>query len=137
MGTILHALLVIGGPAILAALGVIFGRRVMRGRIREGHNEVLIPIFLNAGVLFAVVLGLMVIAVWESYDAAKSTVSHEAATLVTLYRTTYGLPSETGEKLRAMADRYAEAVIKDEWPLLAAKREGSPSARRAMGDRLS
>lgn len=134
MGTILHALLVIFGPAVLAALGVIFCRKLLRGRIREGHNEVLIPIFLNAGVLFAVVLGLMVIAVWESYDAAKTTVSHEAATLVTLYRTTYSLPAETGDKLRHMATEYAKAVIEDEWATQAATGEGSPSARRAMGD---
>ena len=98
---------------------------LLRGRIREGHNEVLVPIFLNAGVLFAVVLGLMVIAVWESYDAAKTTVSHEAATLVTLYRTTYGLPEETGDKLRAMASKYAKAVIEEEWPLQAARGEAA------------
>ena len=134
MGTILHALLVIGGPAVLAALGVHLCRNLLRGRIREGHNDVLVPIFLNAGVLFAVVLGLMVIAVWESYDAAKTTVSHEAATLVTLYRTTYGLPAETGDKLRHMAGEYAKAVIEDEWKSQAVAGEGSPAARRAMGN---
>ncbi|HKQ57844.1 MAG TPA: hypothetical protein VJY35_08235 [Candidatus Eisenbacteria bacterium] len=133
MGTFMFAVLVVIGPAAYAALCVDLGRNLLRGRVRHGHNEVLIPIFLNAGVLFAVVLGFMVIAVWESYDAAKTTVAVEAATLVPLYRATYVMPSETGEKLRAMARDYAKAVVEDEWRTQAATGEGSLAARRAMG----
>jgi len=133
MGTVMLAVLMIGGPAAYAALGVVLCRRRLRGRVREGHNEVLVGIFLNAGVLFAVLLAFMVIAVWESYETAKSTVATEAATLVTLYRTTYGLPPETGDKLRSMARDYAKAVVEDEWPTQAAAREGSSVARKAIG----
>jgi Protein of unknown function (DUF4239) len=134
MGTVMLAVLMIVGPAAFAALGVVLCRKLLRGRIREGHNDVLVPIFLNAGVLFAVVLGFMVIAVWESYDAAKTTVAMEAATLVSLYRTTYGMPPETGDKLRVMARAYARAVIEDEWSTQAATGRGSSSARRAIGN---
>ena len=66
MDTVMLAVLVIGGPAAYAALGVVLCRKLLHGRVREDHNDVLVPIFLNAGVLFAVVLGFMVIAVWES-----------------------------------------------------------------------
>jgi hypothetical protein len=134
MHTLMLAVLAIGVPAAYAALGVVLGRKLLRGRIREGHNDVLVPIFLNAGVLFAVVLGFMVIAVWESYDAAKTTVEMEAATLVTLYRTTYGMPRETGDKLRDMSQDYAKAVIEDEWPTQATTGEGSSTARKVMGN---
>ena len=134
MHTLMLAVLVIGVPAAYAALGVVLGRKLLHGRVRERHNDVLVPIFLNAGVLFAVVLGFMVIAVWESYDAANTTVEMEAASLVSLYRTTYGLPPETGDKLRDMAQDYAKAVIDDEWPTQAATGEGSSTARRAMGN---
>jgi hypothetical protein len=130
----MFAVLVIVGPAAYAALGVAVCRELLRGRVREGHNDVLVPIFLNAGVLFAVVLGFMVIAVWESYDAAKTTVAMEAATLVPLYRTTYSMPQETGDKLRHMAREYTKAVIEDEWRTQAATGEGSSTARKAMGD---
>ena len=134
MNTVMLAVLVIGGPAAYAALGVVLFRRLLHRRVREGHNDVLVPIFLNAGVLFAVVLGFMVIAVWESYDAAKATVEMEASTLVSLYRTTHGMPSETGDKLRGMARDYAKAVIEDEWSTQAATGQGSSTARRAMGN---
>ena len=134
MNSVMLAALVIGVPAVYAALGVALSRKLLRGRIREGHNDVLVPIFLNAGVLFAVVLGFMVIAVWESYDHAKSTVASEAATLVTLYRTTYVMPPETGDKLRDMTRNYAKAVIEDEWPTQATTGGGSSTARKAIGN---
>jgi hypothetical protein len=133
MGTFMLAVLMVGGPAACAALGVVLFRKRLRGRIQEGHNDVLVPIFLNAGVLFAVLLGFMVIAVWESYDSAKTTVAMEAAMLVSLYRTTYAMPPETGDKLRAMARDYAKTVIEDEWPTQAAHGEGSSAARRDIG----
>jgi hypothetical protein len=134
MDTVLLAVLVIGGPAACAALGVVLCRNLLRGRVRQGHNEVLVPIFLNAGVLLAVVLGFMVIAVWGSYNAAKTTVAEEASTLVTLYRTTYGMPPEPGNKLRGMARDYAQAVIEDEWSTQATSGEGHVTARTAMGN---
>lgn len=134
MGTVMLAAVMIGGPVLLAALGVVQCRRWLQGRVQKGHNDVLVPIFLNAGVLFAVLLGFMVIAVWESYDAARTTVAMEAATLVSLYRTTYGMPAETGDKLRDMARDYARAVIEDEWFRQAATGASSSTARRAIGN---
>jgi hypothetical protein len=68
---LLIGVLMIGGPAVYAMAGVFFCRKLLHGRVQEGHNDVCVPIFLNAGVLFAVLLGFMVIAVWESFDAAK------------------------------------------------------------------
>ncbi len=99
----------------------------------EGHNDVCVPIFLNAGVLFAVLLGFMVVAEWESYDTAKGTAATEAAALVPLYRSTEALPKEPGDKMRELARDYVEQVIKDEWPKQASTGESSSAARRAVG----
>ena len=90
--------------------------------------------FLNAGVLFAVLLGFMVVAVWESYDAAKTNAATEAAALVPLYRATDALPKEAGDKLRELTREYAHQVIDDEWPTQAATGQGSSKARKAIGD---
>ena len=127
-------ILLIGGPALYATLGVLTGRKVLHGKVQEGHNDVLVPIFLNAGVLFAVLLGFMVVAVWESYDAAKTNAATEAASLVPLYRATDALPKETGDKMRELTREYAHQVIEDEWPSQAATGKGSSKARKAIGD---
>jgi hypothetical protein len=88
MNYTLMGILMIGGPAVYAIAGVLISRKILHGKVVEGHNDVCVPIFLNAGVLFAVLLGFMVVAVWESYDAAKATAASEASALVPLYRAT-------------------------------------------------
>jgi hypothetical protein len=134
MSNAVVGILLIGGPALYAALGVLTGRKLLHGRVQEGHNDVLVPIFLNAGVLFAVLLGFMVVAVWESYDAAKTNAATEAAALVPLYRATDALPKEAGDKMRELTREYAHQVIEDEWPTQAATGQGSSKARKAMGN---
>ena len=54
MDYLLLGALMIGGPAVYALLGVFVSRKLLHGRVQEGHNDVCVPIFLNAGVLFAV-----------------------------------------------------------------------------------
>ncbi len=127
-------ILLIGGLALYALIGVLVGRRLLHGRVVEGHNDVCVPIFLNAGVLYAVLLGFMVIAVWESYDAAKTNAATEAADLIPLYRSTNALPQEAGDRMRELTRAYAEAVIADEWPTQAVSGQASSKARKASGD---
>ncbi|HTD27972.1 MAG TPA: hypothetical protein VK660_01135 [Xanthomonadaceae bacterium] len=126
--------LMIAGPAIYAVTGVLVSRRILHGRVCEGHNDVLVPIFLNAGVLFAVLLGFMVVAVWESNDAAKNNVSTEAAALVPLYRATFALPKDAGDKMRELSREYVHQVIEDEWVSQATTGAGSSKARKAIGN---
>jgi Protein of unknown function (DUF4239) len=124
----------IGGPAVYAVAGVLISRRILHRRVREGHNDVLVPIFLNAGVLFAVLLGFMVVAVWESYDAAKSNTATEAAALVPLYRSTVALPKEAGDRMRELSRAYVHQIIEDEWVTQATTGQGSSKARRQVGN---
>lgn len=94
MSYFLLDVLIIAGPALYAVVGVLLSRKVLHGQVQEGHNDVCVPIFLNAGVLFAVLLGFMVVAVWESYDLAKTTAITEATAIVPMYRAAGNLPKE-------------------------------------------
>jgi Protein of unknown function (DUF4239) len=134
MNYLLLGVLMIGGPAVYAMAGVFFSRKLLHGRVQEGHNDVCVPIFLNAGVLFAVLLGFMVIAVWESYDAARVNVATEAISLVPLYRSSGNLPKEAGEKIRELIREYIHQVIEDEWPTQASTGQPSSKARKQTGD---
>ena len=134
MSYTLLALLMIGGPALYALVGVSVGRKILHGKVQEGHNDVCVPIFLNAGVLFAVLLGFMVIAVWEAYDAAKTTAATEAAALVPLYRAAGNLPKGGAEKIREYTREYVHAVIEDEWPRQTNGEAGSSKARHQIGN---
>jgi uncharacterized membrane protein YdcZ (DUF606 family) len=130
----IDAVLAIGLSVLFAVAGVLLGRALARGHVLEGHNDVIAPIFVTAGVIYAVLLGFLVVAVWESYDAASANAAHEATTLTTLYRLTAGMrhPEERVE-MRAGIRAYTQAVIDDEWASLALTGKPSPLTRAAMG----
>jgi hypothetical protein len=125
---------VIGFSVVYALVGVIAGRRVMQHHMREGHNDVLVPIFLTSGTIYAVLLAFLVIAVWETYGAAKDNAAEESSTLSILYRQTNGMPDKQQSQMRLLLRGYTEAVIKDEWPKQAIDGSASAIARKAVGD---
>ena len=131
---LLLAILFVGGAVLYAVIGVILGRKLVHRHIAEGHNDVLVPIFLTAGVIYAVLLGFMVVAVWESYDAAHANAAEEAALLVPLYRQTTVMAPEKGEEMRKLIREYSEAVAGDEWGTLQKTGQASQKARKAIGD---
>lgn len=133
MTEFLYGALIIGGLTLLSISCVIVSRRLLHGNVREGHNDVCVPAFLNAGVLYAVLLGFMVVAVWESYDAAKATVSDENSVIIPLYRAASNLPEPSDGIIRNMVREYIHAVIEDEWPLQASEGKASLEANEKMG----
>jgi hypothetical protein len=62
MSMVVYALLFVGGAVLYAVVGVLIGRKIVRHQVAEGHNDVLVPVFLTAGVIYAVLLGFTVIA---------------------------------------------------------------------------
>ncbi|MBV8489441.1 MAG: DUF4239 domain-containing protein [Candidatus Eremiobacteraeota bacterium] len=125
----LSAMIVVAFVCFFALYGAIVWlvRRFVKGHVREGHNDVLVPLFLTAGTLYAVLLAFLVIAVWETHGAADDNASEEASTLATLYRQTAGMPSREQRDLRALLREYTVAVVTDEWPVQA--RTGGRSAK--------
>ena len=131
MSTLLLIFLAIVITSAFATIGVWLGRRLMRGRVAEGHHEVLVALFLTSGTLHAVFLAFLVIIVWQTYDAARANVAEEASALATLYRASSAMESGTGNRdhLRKLIRDYTEAVIHDEWAIQAETGGASPKAR--------
>src|SRR3954454_8608794 len=118
MGAAGLALVIVGGSIAFCVVGVLIGRALIRKNVAAFHNEVVISLFTAAGVVYAVLLGFLVVVVWEAYDGAHRNLADEAATLVPLYRLTYGMQAAEGEQLRTLIRDYARAVVEDEWPTL-------------------
>jgi hypothetical protein len=70
--------------------------------------------------MHAVFLPFLVVAVWQSYDAARSNVAEEAASLTTLYRSTAAMEQAAGRQMRQLIRGYVEAVTSKEWSIQAA-----------------
>jgi hypothetical protein len=125
------SLLAVAAAIAFAAIVVRLVRGIVHKHVAEGHNDVLVPIFLTAGTIYAVFLAFLVVAVWETYDAAHANVAEEASTLATLYRASTGMEKTSGDEVRRLVREYTETVIKDEWSIQAATGGASPKARTA------
>jgi uncharacterized protein (DUF983 family) len=123
------ALLIVVAPAIVTGICVAAARKFMHGRVREGHNDVLVPLFLTAGTIYAVMLGFLVVVVWEAYGNAKDNVAAEASTLTTMYRMTSGMAPDEMKVMREHIRAYTEAVVDKEWAIQAKTGGASPEAR--------
>jgi Protein of unknown function (DUF4239) len=130
MSNLLIPIVAVLGTILFAILGVLAARRFVHRHVAEGHNDVLVPIFLTAGTIYAVFLAFLVVAVWESYDAAHANMEDEAASLATLYRSSTGMEPHSGDEMRHLIREYTEAVVNDEWKTQATT-GASPKARTA------
>ncbi|HXC57431.1 MAG TPA: hypothetical protein VNU97_19185 [Rhizomicrobium sp.] len=125
---VLMGILCFVGSIAFAFAGVLGVRKFIHGHVAEGHNDVLVPMFLTAGVIYAVLLAFIVIAMWESYDNAKANTAQEASLLVPLYRDSLNMAPEKGVVMRSLLREYAEGVIAG-WGHFRVTAQGAPAAR--------
>src|SRR6185437_14461203 len=134
MASIALALLFIVLAVGFTTCCVLLGRGLIHRHVSESHNQVMISLFASASVVYAVLLGFLVVVVWEAYDDAHRNVAEEAAMLTPLFRLTYGMQGPHGAASRTLIREYARAVIDDEWKTMDSAKAGSMRARRAVGD---
>ena len=116
--TIVYGVLVVGGTCLIALAGLELVQRLVPAASRRPHNDVAGFIYAALGVIYAVLLALVVIAVWEEYRAASETVEQEANALAEIAWLAYRLPEPEGSHIQELAHSYAEEVIHKEWPLM-------------------
>ncbi|HSK85985.1 MAG TPA: hypothetical protein VK902_21650 [Rubrobacter sp.] len=116
--TVVYGVLVIGAVCLVALAGLELVQRLVPANSRRPHNDVAGFIYAALGVIYAVLIALVVIAVWEEYDAASVTVEQEANALAEIAWLAHRLPEPEGTHIQELAQSYAEEVIHKEWPLM-------------------
>jgi len=91
-------------------------QRTVKHEILLPHNAVTGVILTVIGTLYAVILGFVVVVVWQGYTSASDVVSSEANALAKVYRLARGIPEPAGNAIRRHITAYAQAVLTDEWP---------------------
>jgi hypothetical protein len=86
--------------------------------LRREHNDVVGFIYAVLGIAYGVVLGFMLITVWQQYETARSMADQEANDLATIYTLANGLPDSERRQVQQVARSYAQTVIDEEWPML-------------------
>jgi hypothetical protein len=116
--TIINGVLTVGGVCFLALLGFELVHRFVPAASRQQHNDVAGFIYAALGVIYAVLLALVVIAVWEEYQSAGETVEEEANATAEIFWLGNRLPEPEGAHIQELARSYAEEVVHKEWPSL-------------------
>ena len=139
--TIVNGVLVVGGVCLLALLGFELVHRLVPAGSRQRSNDVAGFIYAALGVIYAVLLALVVIAVWEEYQSASETVEQEANATAEIFWLGNRLPEPDGVHIQELARDYAEEVVHKEYPLmeqgespLMTQEEGTPAGWTIIDD---
>jgi hypothetical protein len=79
-------------------------------------TEAIIFSAANFGLFYAVLLGLLTIATFQSTKDLLDTIGREASDLSTLYRTADGYPNPVRGQLKGELRDYTRYVIDKDWP---------------------
>lgn len=113
-------------PAVLAmAIHAVF-RRFVSARLLLPHHDVAGFLVSVVGVLYAVVLGFLVINVWSSFDQTQRNADAETTRIADILYVAQGLPADTHMRERRLLGAYAFEVRDVEWAMLA---DGQEDAR--------
>ena len=106
-------------------------RHVLGLDTRQRHHEVGNPIYLQIGVVFAVLLAFVFNEVWGEYNAAAQAINGECGALHGAAMLAHDLPDGKGKPVEQAILDYANTVINVEWPALE-HRDVSPDAVHAF-----
>jgi hypothetical protein len=94
-------------------------RKKVHHKIMEKHNDVAGFIYAVIGVIYAVLLAFVVVAVWEIYRDAQAKVEVEVKHMADLFRDVATLSPEMHKKVQEEIVNYAKIVTDHEWELMA------------------
>jgi uncharacterized membrane protein YraQ (UPF0718 family) len=102
----------------VAVGGLILVQRLVPIERRLAQNDVAGFIYAVLGVAYAVLLGLMVVAVWQDWQDARDSATLEANELAAVFWIAHGLPEAEGRHIQELARDYARVEVRQEWPLM-------------------
>lgn len=112
------ALLIVTGFVTIALVGLtLTHRRVHQNGDADALDNGTVGWFFSAvSLLYGLLLGLLTVAAWGSYNQAATITSQEASATAELYRDSAAYPDTTRDALREQLHRYLTVVITQSWP---------------------
>jgi Protein of unknown function (DUF4239) len=114
----LYGVLFVFLSVLLAVGGLALVQHLVPWQVRRQHNDVAGFIYAVLGVVYAVLLGFVTIAVWEDFQAAKGTANSEANDLGELFWLAHEFPEPQRDKVQELTHSYARVVVDEEWSLM-------------------
>lgn len=118
----LSAILVVLAAAALAMLVTLAIQRRVGMEFRRHHHDVGSVVFLQLGVVFAVLLAFVFSEAWSEYNAAGTAIDLEVGALHGAAMIAATLPEPEAGIVLSAERRYVAAVIDREWAVMAERR---------------
>ncbi len=119
------------GTGVVAGLLAWLARQRFRLEALRRHHEIGSAVFLQLGVIYAVLLAFVFSEVWSEYNTAADAINQECGNLHGAAIVARALPADQRDRIEAGLRAYIAAVIDQEWPAMGG-RQSSPATQRAM-----
>jgi hypothetical protein len=84
--------------------------------LSENTNELVGHFLSFTGAFYGIMLGLVAVGAWETFNDANRAVDKEAASLAALYHDVMQLPSPSDGRGQVLLREYTLQVLTSEWP---------------------
>jgi hypothetical protein len=123
--TLLRLTPIVAGVSLVSVGGLVVFRAIApMAELHAAANE-LGNYLQTVGGIYAVLLAFVVYVVWGQFNEARGYLDREATALVDLHRTASALPSRSRAAIQSGLRAYVDAVLRDEWPAMAARDEAA------------
>ena len=119
------------GAGLVAASLAWLTRRLVRLEVLRHHHEVGSAVFLQLGVVFAVLLAFVFSEVWSEYNAASGSIDQEASALNGVVMLSQSLPSDARQRIGPLMAAYLDEVTMREFSDMR-RRRSSDAAEQAF-----
>ncbi len=131
------AILVVLLSSFAAGLVTMLVQRRVRLDLRRHHHDVGSVVFLQLGVVFAVLLAFVFSEVWEEYKEAARAIDLEVGALHGAAMEASTLPQPEADEILSAERAYIEAVAFQEWPTMARTRGEDDQADMRLQDLIT
>jgi len=125
-GLLVTAIVILAVTIIPSLFGLWIVRRLVPLEHRRSHNDVIGFSAATVGMIYAVLLAFIAVAVWESFNKAGDVVSQEASLTGDLYRDIAALPLAARKPIAEPLRAYVDTAIDEEWPTMSRGEEPGP-----------
>ncbi|MEW6437665.1 MAG: hypothetical protein AB1508_10935 [Pseudomonadota bacterium] len=116
------AILIILATGLGAAGITLFVQKFVAADLRREHHEVGSTVFLQLGVIFAVLLAFVFSEVWTEYNTASAAIDLEVGAMHGAAMIAVTLPAPAAKEILTKQKAYLDSVVQSEWPVMAATR---------------
>ena len=134
MSTLLTGVAVMLIVAVASTAGFILMSKYVPERWLIADSDAASALYATIGMVYAILIAIAAIAVWEPHDDAGQATSREASDMSEAYWSARGLAPTDSTEIRVLITQYVHVVVDQEWPSLHADHAPSPEAEDVFAE---